>query len=67
MEIIANQHDSVDAICWRVYGRTLGVVEAVLAANPNLAQLGPILPIGTKVVLPINVPPPIIATINLWN
>ena len=28
--VIANQGDTVDAICWRYYGRTAGVTEAVL-------------------------------------
>ncbi|TLX52838.1 phage tail protein, partial [Stutzerimonas nosocomialis] len=30
----AQQGDTVDAICWRHYGRTAGVVEQVLDANP---------------------------------
>jgi len=50
--IIANQGDTVDALCWRHYGRTAGVTEAVLDANPGLADLGTILPHGTPVQLP---------------
>lgn len=46
------QNDTVDAICWRNYGRSSGVVEAVLEANPRLSQYGPFLPMGTKVELP---------------
>ena len=48
----AQQGDTVDAICWRHYGRTAGVVEQVLDANPGLADLGPVIPHGTLVQLP---------------
>lgn len=50
--VIANQGETVDAICWRIYGRTAGVTEAVLDANPGLADLGATLPHGTLVQLP---------------
>lgn len=50
--IYAIQNDTVDAICWRNYGRSSGVVEAVLEANPHLSEFGPFLPMGTKVQLP---------------
>lgn len=46
------QGDTVDAICWRHYGRTAGLVELVLDANPGLADLGTVLPNGTLVNLP---------------
>ncbi|MCQ2035168.1 tail protein X [Stutzerimonas kunmingensis] len=48
----AQQGDTVDAICWRHYGRTAGVVEQVLDANPGLADLGPVIPHGTLIHLP---------------
>ncbi|EES5579807.1 phage tail protein, partial [Escherichia coli] len=44
MKTFALQGDTLDAICVRYYGRTEGVVEAVLAANPGLAELGVVLP-----------------------
>ncbi|HGC2431299.1 tail protein X, partial [Escherichia coli] len=44
MKAFALQGDTLDAICVRYYGRTEGVVEAVLAANPGLAELGAVLP-----------------------
>uniref|UniRef100_UPI000D1C1946 tail protein X n=1 Tax=Metapseudomonas otitidis TaxID=319939 RepID=UPI000D1C1946 len=47
----ALQGDTVDAICWRVYGRTAGLTEAVLEANPGLADLGPVIPQGHRVTL----------------
>jgi phage tail protein X len=46
------QGETVDLACWRYYGRTNGVTEAVLAANSGLSGLGPLLPIGTKMVMP---------------
>ena len=64
----ALQGDTVDAICWRHYGRTAGVVEAVLEANPGLADLGSILPDGQLVNLPET--PPQAAQrqmVNLWD
>lgn len=44
--------DMVDAICVAVYGEESGYTEAVLEANPGLADLGPVLPAGTIVKLP---------------
>lgn len=52
MIVYALQHDTVDAICQRIYGRTAGYVEAVLEANPGLAALGAFLPMGTALTLP---------------
>ena len=48
----AQQGDTLDRICLRHYGRTQDVTEAALEANPGLAELGPILPIGTPNTLP---------------
>lgn len=47
-----DQFDELDAICSRHYGGTQGTVEAVLAVNPNLADLLPILPQGVRILLP---------------
>jgi phage tail protein X len=52
MQVRANQGETLDALCQRVLGRTAGVTEAALAANPGLADLGTWLPIGTLVDLP---------------
>ncbi|EGD7263179.1 phage tail protein, partial [Escherichia coli] len=38
MKVRAHQYDTVDALCWRYYGRTQGVTEQVLKANPGLAE-----------------------------
>lgn len=66
--VIANQGDTVDSICWAYYGRTAGVTEAVLAANPGLADLGPIIPHGTTVTLPEAAPQlEQRQVVNLWD
>ena len=62
------QNDTVDAICWREYGRSSGVVEAVLEANPKLAEYGAFIPMGMQVILPeILTPTQTKQTIQLWD
>ncbi|WP_056033353.1 tail protein X [Loktanella sp. 3ANDIMAR09] len=51
-QVLSVAGDTVDLICRRQYGDESGFVEAVLNANPGLAGLGPILPVGTPVRLP---------------
>ena len=51
MQVTALQGDSVDSLCWRHLGSS-AAVEATLEANPGLAALGPVLPMGTAVALP---------------
>ena len=66
--ITAMQNDTIDAICWRHYGRSAGVVEQVLEANPQLAEYDVFLPMGTTVVLPdITSPEQVQQSINLWD
>ena len=61
--------ETVDAICWRMLGRTRDVTEQVLDLNPGLAALGPKLPAGTVVTLPdtADLAPAVLETINLWD
>lgn len=47
------QGETVDLACWKHYGRTAGVTEAVLAANTGLAQKGAVLPMGTVIKMPV--------------
>jgi len=61
------QGDSVDALCWRFYGRTEGMVELVLEKNQDLAKLGHELPIGTIVDLPDEPPQAKAQLIQLWD
>jgi phage tail protein X len=52
MKVIAEQGDTVDALCWRHYGRTEGLVELVLEMNAGLADYGTTLPHGLEVTMP---------------
>ncbi|UUN90378.1 tail protein X [Pseudomonas extremorientalis] len=62
------QNDTLDALCWRFYGRTAGVTEAVLEANPGLADHGPILPQGLVVNMPeAQTTAPQRQMVQLWN
>lgn len=61
----ARQGDTVDAIAWREYGDT-AMTEAILIANPGLADHGEVLPQGTPVRLPPRATPPPTPTYTLW-
>jgi phage tail protein X len=50
--IVSAQGDTLDELLWRERGLGADAIDAVLAANPGLADLGPILPIGTPVIIP---------------
>ena len=66
--IIAIQNDTIDTICWREYGRSAGVVEMVLEANPSIIVHGVFIPMGTEVILPdIETPQQTKHTIQLWD
>ena len=67
MKIYAMQGDTLDAICARYYGRTAGVVEPVLKANPGLAEYGVVLPHGTAVDMPEVDSAPRKESVNLWD
>jgi len=67
MQVIAQQGDTLDVICVRYYGRSAGVFETVLAANPRLADAGPLIPYGTAVELPQVQSVPTAESINLWD
>ena len=44
--------DLLDVLCYQVYGRLNGTVEAVLEANPGLADYAQPFPAGVVIVLP---------------
>lgn len=67
MRVHALQGDTVDALCWRHYGRTAGVTEQVLEANPGLADIGPVLPMGHEVELPDQPTQPVKRRVQLWD
>lgn len=56
VEIVESEGLTLSVIVWRLFKRKPeGYVERVLAANPGLAGLGPYLPVGTRLVLPLDV------------
>ena len=66
---VTQQGDMVDAIAWRNYGFVAGAAEAILAANPGLADQPPVLPENLTIELPdvAAVAAPAKATVNLWD
>ncbi|MNB71249.1 Phage Tail Protein X [compost metagenome] len=67
MKIYAMQGDTLDAICARYYGRTQGVVETVLEANPGLAASGVIVPHGRAIEIPEIDSAAKAETVHLWD
>lgn len=65
----AIEGDTLDALIWRARGLGPADLPSVLAANPGIAALGPVLPKGTPVILPdISAPASTVRdTINLWD
>ena len=60
--------DMIDAICFGHYGRSVGVVEVVLEANPKLADLGVRYEAGVLITLPeIDAGEPETAQVRLWD
>lgn len=51
----AVEGDTVDLIAFRRFGNVPDQVERILEFNPGLAELGPILPLGTVVRIPVPV------------
>lgn len=59
--------DMLDAVCFRYYGYAPKAVEAVLEANPKLADLGPTFRAGVSIALPDLPAPSAEATTRLWD
>jgi phage tail protein X len=60
---------TVSLIVWRRFKRPMpGLVEAILDTNPDLADLGPVLPLGTVFEMPVPVPQEnqVLDPIRLW-
>ena len=60
----------LDAIIWRRYRRpTPGLLERTLDVNPGLAALGPFIPRGTVILLPIEPAQAtrVVPVIKLWD
>ena len=66
--VAAFSGEPLDSLVWRSIGGGAGTVEAVLEANPGLAELGPALPEGKIVVVPLPASPaPEAPTVQLWS
>lgn len=50
--VIAQEGDTVDLIAFNRFGQH-GMEQAIFDANPGLATISPILPIGTVVIIPL--------------
>ncbi len=66
-QITTRQGDVVDQIALAFYGRTAKATEAVLDANPHLADLPPVLPAGVVVTLPDLPKTPTPTRLKLWE
>jgi phage tail protein X len=52
--IVQGEGLTVSLIVWRRFRRPMpGVVEAILTATPGLADLGHVLPLGTRFSIPV--------------
>lgn len=58
--------DMLDAICLDQLG-SVDHVPAVLAANPRLADLGPVYSAGILIMLPAVAAPVVSGTVRLWG
>ncbi|CAN5774464.1 tail protein X [soil metagenome] len=67
--IHAQQGDTLDALLWRERGFGASDLARVLAANPGVAALGVILPLGTPVTIPAEATPTprTLPLIQLWD
>lgn len=52
MQVASIDDDMIDLMIWRAIGRTAGSLEAVLDANPHIAELPLILPAGVVITIP---------------
>jgi phage tail protein X len=73
IETVTIQGDgiTVDLIVYRRFRRPMpGMAERILELNQDLADLGPFLPIGTQVLIPIDAPnrqPAEKQAVRLWD
>lgn len=68
--LIARQGDKLDQLLWREGGLGPGDLTRVLDANPGLADLGVILPLGTRVLVPAApevTGTPVLPLVQLWS
>lgn len=65
---IAQAHETLDALVFRVLGKGASAVAEVFEANPNLADTGVFLPLGQPVVIPLKaMGPSVVPMVQLWT
>lgn len=69
--VVEGQDLTLPLIVWRRWYRPMpGMVERILDTNPHLADLGPVLPLGTRITIPIPQPEPreqrVLDPVRLW-
>lgn len=62
-----SENDMLDWIAWKHYGTQTGAVEAIMEANPGLADKGDKLPAGLVINLPEIQKPKTDTIIKLWD
>lgn len=66
--VVAREGDTLDALIWREASLGPSALAAVLAANRGIADLGAVLPAGTKITIPAAAPETsALPLINLWD
>lgn len=71
--LMAKAGDELDQLLWREAGLGPNDLTRVLDANPGLADLGPVLPLGTMVIVPASAAAAqagtarVIPLIQLWS
>lgn len=65
---VSEEGETVEALVWRALGTRAGrIVERVLDANVGLAALGPVLPAGTRVMVPELPAAVAVERVRLWD
>lgn len=67
---VKNEGFTLSRVIWRRFKRPmLGMHERILDLNQGLAAKGPELPVGTKVIIPIDPPSAVrvVEVVQLWN
>ena len=64
---VTKDGDVLDAICWKYYGKTSGILEKVLEANHHLSELGMIFSAGVKISLPDLTQEEETESVKLWS
>ena len=64
---VTQEGDTADLIAFNRFGSSSGTTESILDVNPGLAALGPILPAGMTVKIPVPVAKDRKQSTRLWS